>query len=86
MLGGGSGGGLLSEGDSRGAEGVDVFGLVRDVIGSPRADLVKEGAASMVFGELGLPWVVYRFLGSSCTSCWAICRVSSRVMSKSLAL
>ena len=86
MLGGGSGGGLVSEGDSRGADGVNVFGLVRGVIGSPRADLVKEGAASMVFGVLGLPWVVYRFLGSSCTSCWATCRVSLREKSKSLAL
>ena len=52
--GGGSGGGLVrgyglgSEGDSRGADGVDVLGLVRGVTGSPRADLEKEEAVSNV--------------------------------------
>ena len=52
--GGGSGGGLVrgnglgSEGDSRGADGVDVLGLVRGVSGSPIADLVKKEVLELV--------------------------------------
>ena len=49
-LGGGlvRGKGLVSESDSRCADGVDVLGLVRGISGSPSADLVKEKAVSMV--------------------------------------
>ena len=49
-----SGGGLVrgkglgSGGDSKGADGAEVLGLVRGVSGSPSADLVKEEAVSMV--------------------------------------
>ena len=40
--------GLGSGGDSQGADGAEVLGLVRGVSGSPSADLVKEEAVSMV--------------------------------------
>ena len=94
--GGGSGGGLVrgnsldSEGDSRGAgldrrvdvgcdsqcvDEADVLDLGRDVTGNLKPRILppielKGGAASGVFGVLG----------PSLTSCWAIRRVSSRVM------
>ena len=71
--GGGSGRGLGGRGDSQGANGIEVrrggivrgvvgagvLGLGRGVSGSPVADLVKEEAASEVWGwVLGLPGVV----------------------------